>query len=413
MIPHYHTLVIGGGCLGAATAISLARKLRGQNKVALIEKAVLGAGVSSRHSAIVRSANASETAARLALLSTNLWKNLAEVWGVSIPYETPGALWIGGASSPASVWFERMQTVQKAGVDIRPVDRHEANRLTGDAMRLDPDDIYFHEQDVLQLEAGDVLHALQTAVSLNGVEVKEHTQVLGFDDVHTVKTNRGIFHCDHLVNATGAWSPALMAQLGRLIPIAMEPVYVANWLVSASDLPENLPIIADYVNRAYFRRWRGSILHMHQPRQRDPARIAEYFSRSSMNPAGADVIYDATNFGVTQQQLQDYATRVTHRFPRIGSPLYAGGYVSFFDITPDLRFILGEDPEIPGLYHCLGGGQALKYAPVFGDLLSDAIVQGRNRYQGLDLDEFSMSRFSHNPLFSPPAQACDNRYDFL
>ncbi len=413
MIPHYHTLVIGGGCLGVATAISLARKLPGHQKVALIEKAVLGAGVSSRHSAIVRSANASETAARLALISTGLWKNLTDVWGVTIPYETPGALWIGGASSPASVWFERMQTVRKAGVDIRPLDRQEANRLTGDAMRLDPDDLYFHEQDVLQLEAGDVLHALQTAVVLNGVEVKEHTQVLGFDGVHTVKTNRGLLQCDHLVNAAGAWSPALMAQLGRVIPIAMEPVYVANWLVSASDLPENLPIIADYVNRAYFRRWRGSILHMHQPRQRDPARIAEYFSRSIMNPAGADVIYDATNFRVTQQQLQDYATRVTHRFPRIGSPLYAGGYVSFFDITPDLRFILGEDPELQGLYHCLGGGQALKYAPVFGEILAEAIVNGQHRYQGLNLDEFSLSRFSHNPLFSPRGSSRDNRYDFL
>lgn len=413
MTPHYHTLVVGGGCLGAATAISLARKLPPHQKVALIEKAVLGAGVSSRHSAIVRSANASATAARLARISTGFWKNLADLWGVSIPHETPGALWIGGASSPAALWFERMQAVQQAGVTIHPLDRDDAARLTANAMRLDPDDLFFYEPDVLQLEAGDVLHALQTAVSLNGVEVREHTQVLGFDDVHTVRTNRGVFHCDHLVNATGAWSPALMARLGRVVPIAMEPVYVANWLVSASDLPENLPIIADYVNRAYFRRWRGSILHMHQPRQRDPERIAEYFSRSVMNPAGADVIYDATNFRVPQQQLQDYANRVTHRFPRVGSPLYAGGYVSVFDITPDLRFILGPDPVLPGLYHCLGGGQALKYAPVFGDLLSDTILHGTTTYQGLNLDEFSLARFNPDHLFAASPSAGDSRHDFL
>ena len=81
MSTHYHTVVMGGGCLGAAVAISLARKLPSHHKVALIEKAVLGAGVSSRHSAIVRSANASVTAARLACISTGFWKNLAEVWG--------------------------------------------------------------------------------------------------------------------------------------------------------------------------------------------------------------------------------------------------------------------------------------------------------------------------------------------
>ncbi len=413
MSTHYHTVVMGGGCLGAAVAISLARKLPSHHKVALIEKAVLGAGVSSRHSAIVRSANASVTAARLACISTGFWKNLAEVWGVSIPYETPGAVWIGGASSPATRWLERMEIVRQAGVEIHPLDRNEAARLTAHAMRLDPDDLFFYEPDVLQLEAADVLHALQTAVSLNRVEVREHTQVLGFDGVHTVRTNRGIVHCDHLVNATGAWSPALMAGLGRVVPIAMEPVYVANWLVSASDLPEILPIIADYVNRAYFRRWRGSILHMHQPRQRDPERIAGYFSRSVMNPAGADVIYDATNFRVSQQQLQDYASRVSHRFPRIGAPLYAGGYVSVFDITPDLRFILGPDAVLPGLYHCLGGGQALKYAPVFGDLLSDAILHGTMTYQGLNLDEFALARFDPHNLFATSAAGDNGVHDFL
>ena len=49
----YHTVVIGGGCLGAATAISLQKKLHKINKkekVCLIEKSVLCAAESSRHS---------------------------------------------------------------------------------------------------------------------------------------------------------------------------------------------------------------------------------------------------------------------------------------------------------------------------------------------------------------------------
>ena len=40
----YHTVVIGGGCLGAATAISIQRKLNkagDSGKVCLVEKAVL------------------------------------------------------------------------------------------------------------------------------------------------------------------------------------------------------------------------------------------------------------------------------------------------------------------------------------------------------------------------------------
>ena len=46
----YHTVVIGGGCLGAATAISIQRKLNkagDSGKVCLVEKAVLCAAESS------------------------------------------------------------------------------------------------------------------------------------------------------------------------------------------------------------------------------------------------------------------------------------------------------------------------------------------------------------------------------
>ena len=80
----YHTVVIGGGCLGAATAISLQRKLNESGKggkVCLLDKAVLCAAESSRHSGIVRSANADPDASIMASLSTNMWKNLEKQWG--------------------------------------------------------------------------------------------------------------------------------------------------------------------------------------------------------------------------------------------------------------------------------------------------------------------------------------------
>jgi len=95
MTKDFNTVVIGGGCLGIACAASISRQLgRQQKKVAIIEKKVLGAGLSSRHSAIVRSANASAMAARMAKIATQHWKNLKSLWGIDIPFEQPGAIWI-------------------------------------------------------------------------------------------------------------------------------------------------------------------------------------------------------------------------------------------------------------------------------------------------------------------------------
>ena len=86
----YHTVVIGGGCLGASTAISLQKKLnarKNKEKVCLIDKSVLCAAESSRHSGIVRSANADQDASIMAAESTRLWKNLETIWGLNIETE--------------------------------------------------------------------------------------------------------------------------------------------------------------------------------------------------------------------------------------------------------------------------------------------------------------------------------------
>ena len=70
--------------------------------------------------------------------------------------------------------------------------------------------------------------------------------------------------------------------------------------------------------------------------------------------------------------------------------------MSYFDITPDLKFILGPDDRIPNLFHCLGAGQALKYAAIFGELIAELILEGRN--QDVDLGEFSIARFADKTL---------------
>jgi glycine/D-amino acid oxidase-like deaminating enzyme len=121
MIKHYHTVVIGGGCLGAACAFSVQRRLGNKSgKVAIIEKKVLGAGLSSRHSAIVRSANASPMAARMAKIATQYWKNLKPLWGVNIPYEQSGAIWIAEntAGSRTESWIRLEHMLQQEGIEF-------------------------------------------------------------------------------------------------------------------------------------------------------------------------------------------------------------------------------------------------------------------------------------------------------
>ena len=402
----FHTVVIGGGCLGCASAFSLSRRLgKKPGKVAIIEKKILGAGLSSRHSAIVRSANASTMAARMAKIATQQWKNLDSLWGIDIQFEQPGAIWIAGnpQASPTHPWQRLEQTMQQEGIELNRVSYKEVEQLCQGTIRLSPEEMYLYEPDVLQLDSSEILHTLQEAAKRNRIEVIEHCQVHDFEPdnqghIVALQTNQGSISCENVVNAAGGWSADLFASLDIHLPVALEAVYAANFLVSSQDVPASLPIIADFVNRAYFRRWRGSILHMHQPRSRAPNDIARSFGRAMMNPEGANLIYDASSFSVNHEQLTQYVTKVENRFPKLGKPVYAGGYQSFFDITPDLKFILGTDTKTPNLFHCLGAGQALKYAPVMGEVIADLVIDGKVNDTGVNISEFSIRRFEGKAL---------------
>lgn len=406
MTPQYHTIVIGGGCLGCACAFSMQRKLgKKAGNVAIIEKKVLGAGLSSRHSAIIRSANASQMAAKLARMATEHWQDLQPLWGVDIPYEKSGAIWIAasqGGQKPEK-WSDLEKSMQQENIPFSMLSHNEVAGLSRNAVKTDPDVIYFHEPGVLQLDSSQILNAMQTAAKKNNIDVIEHCQVLDFEcdgqkNIVAVNTSQGKLAAENIINAAGGWSLELFAGLGIILPVALEPVYAANFLVSTKDIPENLPIIADFVNRAYFRRWRGSVLHMHQPRSRSAKNIASAFSRVVMNPEGADVIYDASSFNIHHQQLENYLNKVENRFPKMGKPVFAGGFLSFFDITPDLKFILGADAQIENLFHCLGAGQSLKYAPIFGELMAEIVIENGVRDKSIDLGEYSIARFAGKPI---------------
>lgn len=119
-----------------------------------------------------------------------------------------------------------------------------------------------------------------------------------------------------------------------------------------------------------------------------------------INPEGANVIYDTSSFSVNHQQLEQFFEKVKNRLPKLGKPIYAGGYQSFFDVTPDLKLILGKDNKVLNLFHCLGAGQALKYAPVIGEIIADLVVSGQVNDPKIDIKEFSIQRFEGKSIHS-------------
>lgn len=399
-----HTVVIGGGCLGAAAAVAIQRRLRLKGdgrQVILFEKSVVGSGLSSRHSGIVRSANADPAAAVLAARSAGMWRDLERHWGVTNTFEPSGAVWIAKADAQGgnAKWQALQLAMEQAGIEFRQLARTEARSICPSVVKLNEGEVYYHEPDALQVDPLNVRRALYDALSHNGVEVREKTAVTGFmrnetGDVSAVITPDGLVACDFVINACGPWSPAVFASLGLQIPVSAEAVGVVNWMTSRNELPDGMPIIADYVNLAYFRLWRDGEIHMHQPRKRHARETARVFAESPLAMMGADFVNDPTNQALGYSQIKLYEDMARRRFNNVDQTVYGSGYRSYFDITPDLKFILGPDHRVPNVVHCLGAGQSFKYAPVFAEIMADMVVDGLGHSE-LTAD-FSISRFDQN-----------------
>ena len=114
---------------------------------------------------------------------------------------------------------------------------------------------------------------------------------------------------------------------------------------SPRQIKYEYPIIADYINLCYFRSWPGNKMHAHQPRKRSVYEIAKNFVNDLTTVNGGEYLNEPMNQSLAYNQIKNYEDISKKRFSNIDKTVYASGYRSFFDITPDLRFILGKDSK--------------------------------------------------------------------
>lgn len=382
----YHTVVIGGGCLGTASAIAIANHLKANKKspesVCLIEKNVLSSALSIRHSGIVRAANADTNAAILAKISTDMWINIKNIWGVEIESERTGALWITKKDEHGTntKWDKLANDLKSVPVKFKKISKDAAQKICPDFLSLHDNEVFYHEPDAFQLEPSHVRLALYQSIRASNATLFENEEVMGFKKnksnkiTEVILTNR-VIKVDHVINAAGAWSPKLFKNIGVNVPVGVEPVLVANWLNSLPSEKKSMPIIADYTNRAYFRTWRDGEVHMHQPRNRWLDETRSLFADSHLDIIGADFVNNPVYQMQGLSKLHNYKDIANKRFNNLQNTVFSSGHQSYFDITPDLKFILGPDSKVTNLLHCLGSGQAFKYAPVFGEMMKQFIFE--------------------------------------
>lgn len=337
-------VILGAGVMGASLAFHLAKRKAGN--IDVLDKDHVGRGGGGRSSALVRMHYSYPPEVQLALISLHMFQNWHEVVG--------------------------------AAVDL--IGRQDLRELEPDwnvggveLAAYEPDSGYGDGAGV----AGDFLSAAREM----GVTYLSRTQatelVVEGGHVRGVLTEQGMISAPIVISASGPWTRPLFQQAGCDLPIECEYHQVAILRNAPGMKGGGCGACIDSVTATYFR----SDAH-------DKFLAGDFYGK---RPVGPD------NFPqrASDESLEEIIGRTCRRVPKLAGAEVMRGVTGVYDMTPDSRPLLGEIPEIGGLYVCAGfSGMGFKISPAVGPVMSELVLDGKGK--SVDIRAFHPKRFVEN-----------------
>jgi sarcosine oxidase subunit beta len=320
-------------------------------------------------------------------------------------------------------FFSRFEEVVGYPADYRPhgylfcatTERHlqylKANRARQIALGVDNVELVSTEDIktfVPQLRTDDLIggtfcptdgfvdpHSVMMGFMLNarehGVKLWLDTEVTGIsleDDspslprrVSGVQTTRGFVSTRVVVNAAGAWAASLARMAGTELPV--EPL--RRQLVPTEpfdQLPRRFPMVIDMSTGFHFRREGAGILLAWNDPDETP---------------GFKTDFDPT---FVEKILSRAADRVPCLADASVNP--RRGWAGLYEMTPDHHAIIGEAPDVKGLYFVNGfSGHGVMHSPASGRITADLILQGETSV--IDASKLNVDRFAKGQLLEETA----------
>ncbi|OEJ37367.1 FAD-dependent oxidoreductase [Streptomyces agglomeratus] len=372
-------VVIGAGIVGAACAYYASRS--GLAVTVVDRGPVAGGTTGAGEGNLLVSDKGAGPELDLALLSTRLWRELAQVLPPETEYEPKGGLVV----TPDEAAFAALRTFangqRAAGVEACeiPADRlqdlepHLAPGLAGG----------LHYPQDAQVQPARATAQLLRSAAGSGAEIRLGEDVTAIltgprGEVRGVRTPAGDLLAPAVVNAAGTWGGHIAGLAGTELPVLPRRGFVL--------VTEPLPRVvrhkvyaADYIA--------------------DVASGSAALQSSAVvegTPAGP-VLIGATRERVgfdrtlSTEALRRLAAQAAALFPVLADVRVMRTYHGFRPYLPDHLPAIGPDPRVPGLFHACGHeGAGIGLAPATGLLIAAAL---RGETPVLDLHPFRPERF--------------------
>jgi glycine cleavage system aminomethyltransferase T/glycine/D-amino acid oxidase-like deaminating enzyme len=241
------------------------------------------------------------------------------------------------------------------------------------------------------LRAGTLMR--ENATALGALRVLAGAEVLGIDTdasgrVSAVRTTKGDIETEVCAICCGVWSPRIARMAGARIPLTP----IVHQMISVGPIPLfadtpgeiSYPIVRDVDTNMYERQHGGDMevgSYAHRPIIVDPGDI----------PSIEEAALSPTEMPFTQDDFDPQLAQALELMPdllgdeRVGIRYAINGLIS---MTPDGHPVLGETPEVPGLWSVAASW--IKEGPGIGRAVAEWMSGGAPE---IDIHEADISRF--------------------
>jgi glycine/D-amino acid oxidase-like deaminating enzyme len=379
-------VVIGAGAFGLSAAFHLAEL--GGGRVVVLDRFEPASQTSPRAAGLFKAVQADRTLVELARRSIALVEGFAAATGVPLPHVRSGSLLLARTPEHAAFVRGEAERARGWGVELEPVEPADVPRL---APYLAADGVlaaYHVPGDIYVEEPATLLAAFRAAGERRGVTVVGHAPVTEVrvrgGRVVGVGTPRGAIRTETVVDAAGAWAPAVGELAGVRVPVA--PVrHQLRITAPLGGVAAEHPIARIVDASVYLRPARGGLMvggMETDPLPLDPRRAGPGFTMADVPLEAAVLDRLAASVADTAPALREAPT-AEHR----------GG---LFTMTPDARFLVGPAPGVGGLWLATGcNGSGFSLSAAIGRALAEWIVGGQPE---LDIAALDPARFAGRPL---------------
>lgn len=359
---NYDVILIGAGSVGTPAAFALAEA--GIRTLVIDQRPSVGQGSNKAAIGGIRATHSDPAKIRLCLRSIEIFSTWKERYGDDIEWYKGGYLFVAYTEREEKILRDLLAVQKPYGLNIDWLDKDDLLKVAPDLNRrgliggtFSPDD--GNASPLL------VAHAFYSQAQRRGAKFHFNETVTGIlvsgGRVRGVKTDKGEYSADTVINAAGAWAAPIAQMVGLDVPVKPDSHEAAITEPVARFLD---PMVVDIrpvtgsANYYFYQHYTGQIVFCITP---------------SPSIWGQDT-RETSGF------LPMVARRMVDVMPRLANIRVRRTWRGLYPMTPDGFPIVGWAKEVEGYLLAVGMcGQGLMLGPGLGELIARMVKANTTR----------------------------------